>query len=178
MLDCDLYGYSPLETAMTYNLHFPETCTRSEVDCLWDDRAGSCSEIWGETEREVERGRVWPPACPCPLSNRLGIWGCGMWYWHWCRARHSCVGPGHSFPTQLLLKGEREGTQLIEGEFSVFFWKRPAAPVENNTSWKGVSQPSLSPTSLLACWPFSSLTLISRLYVGSHTAFLFNFPPS
>jgi hypothetical protein len=57
VLDCDLYGYSALENAVTYNLRFPETCTRSEGSCLWDYRDGSYREICGEPRRGVMRGK-------------------------------------------------------------------------------------------------------------------------
>lgn len=62
MLDCDLYGYSALENAVTYNLLFQRL--RSEVGCLWDYRDCGYSEICGEPRRGVKRGRAGLPHAP------------------------------------------------------------------------------------------------------------------
>jgi hypothetical protein len=39
---------------------------------------------------------------------------------------------GIPFPTQLLLRGEREGTQPAWGEFYIFIWEGMTAPVGKN----------------------------------------------
>lgn len=75
MLDWDLYGYFALENAVTCNSRLPETCTRSEVGCLWDYRDGSY--LWG-TKEESEGGRG-SLASRMPLSTQqqpgyLGVW--------------------------------------------------------------------------------------------------------